>query len=135
MAAIIDIITAAYRKANIIPKTATPSAAQGQIALDDLNRMMWLWEANDINLQWYTQTDTTTTYPCAEYTQQGVIGSLAVILCAGARIPVSPELAVYTDQGMEAITRKAMNKKLRPVDMSHLPAGSGWRDRSNILDG
>lgn len=131
----IEIITAAYRKANIIPKVASPSGAQGQAALDDLNRLMWKLEEDDIHLQWYTQTDTAATFPCAQYTEQGVIGALAIVLCAGARIPVNPELALYADQGMQTITRKAMNKKLLPVDMSHLPHGTGRRERWNIEEG
>ena len=135
MTTIIEIITQSLRKANVIPQTATPSASQAATALGDLNRMMALWEEGDIFLQYYTQTDTADTFPCAEYTEMGVIGSLAIAVCPNYGRAVSAELLAYTEAGMEVIRRKAQNKKMRPVDMSHLPAGSGWRNRSNILDG
>lgn len=131
----IDIITQAFRKANIIAQIANPSAAQSEQGLADLNRMMYMLEQSDIYLQWYTQTDTAATFPCPEYTEQGVIGSLAVAISPNYGREVSVELAKYASDGMAVISRKSINKKIRPVDVSHLPPGSGLRGLGRIFEG
>ena len=136
---LIELITLALRKANIIAQNATPSAGQAAECLAQLNIMFPLWEESDIFLQWYMQTDTAADYPGPDYSQQGVIGHLALSVCGnyGRQPPATlsnPLGTGYADVGMEVIRRKAQNKKLRPVDLTHLPAGSGWRG-GNILTG
>jgi hypothetical protein len=137
---LIELITQALRKVNIIAQNATPSAGQAAECLAQLNIMFPMWEESDIFLQWYTQTDTAADYPGPDYSQQGVIGALAVAIAGnyGRRIP--PELSNplgtgYADVGIEVIRRKAINRKMRPADLTHLPTGSGWRHASNILTG
>ncbi len=131
--AIIDVVTRALRKINVVPEGVTPSAEQGAACLDQLNSMFPAWEESDIFLQWYPQTSTADDFPCPDYCIDGVIGSLAIAMAPAYGVGVSPELASYMDAGMQIIRRKAMNKKLRPVDLSHLPQGRAGR--SDIFNG
>jgi hypothetical protein len=128
----IDIIRLALRKAQIIPLTATPSAGQADEALKDLNTLMNRMEQDGIRLQYFNQTSPADDFPCPEYTHQGVIGMLAMSLCANFGRSVPAELSNgagtgYADVGMQTIMRKAMNDQLPRADMSHLPQGSGRR--------
>lgn len=137
---LIELITQALRKVNIIAQNAAPSAGQAAECLGQLNIMFPMWEESDIFLQWYTQTDTAAEYPGPDYSQQGVIGALAIAIAGnyGRQIPPTlsnPAGTGYADLGMEVIRRKAINKKMRPADLAHLPQGSGFRDRFDIESG
>lgn len=108
--------------------------------LTELNTMMQRWEQDGVLVQYFTQTSTSDDFPCQEYTHQGVIGMLAVAIAPNFGRSVPPELSNplgtgYADVGWQTILRKAMNDSLPTADMSHLPQGSGQRDRFDIEAG
>jgi hypothetical protein len=49
---------------------------------------------------------------------------LAVHLCPFFERPITPDLATLADQGNQRLLRRAINEKLQPVDMTHLPMGT-----------
>jgi hypothetical protein len=128
----IELITQALRKINVIAQIATPTAGQASDALAELNRMMSRWEEENIGLQYYTQSTLSDDFPCADYTHQGVIGSLAAALAANYGRALSPEAVKYMEDGMRTILNKIISKQMRPADMSHLPEGSGRLDYRDI---
>lgn len=133
----IDIITRALRKINVNPEGVTPSAEQTQDSLDEMNSMINRWLEEDVNIQYFSQTEASDPFPCHEYTHQGVIGQLAVAIAGNYGIPVPAELSNplgtgYADVGWQTILRKAMNDNLPRADLSHLPQGSGKRRNFDI---
>jgi hypothetical protein len=132
---LIELITQSLRKINVIGKTAAPTATMGAECLAQLNLMFPMWEEQDVLLQWYTQTDTTADYPGPEYSLQGVIGALAIAMAANYGRQVSIEAAKYADDGWQVIANAQVRRRMRPADVSHLPEGSGFRDRFNIESG
>jgi hypothetical protein len=136
----IDIVRSALRKAQIIPITANPSAAQAAEVLADLNTMMNAWEEDGVRLQYFNQTVLADDFPCPEYTHQGVIGMLAVRIAPNFGRTVPAELSNgagtgYADVGWATILRKAMNDQLPTADLSNLPRGAGrrwWNERDGF---
>jgi hypothetical protein len=127
---IIELITGALRKLNVINEIETPSAEQGAKCLEALNDMMEQWEENDINLQYYPQTTTSATFPCPAYANVGVRAALAIRVAADFGATVSVELAAEYDSGYSTICRKAAIRQLEEARMDHLP---GRHSRHNIL--
>lgn len=123
----IQLIGDALRLINVINEIETPSAEQGATALRVLNQMMEEWEECGIKVQYYAQTSTSVDFPCPAYTESAVTAALAIRLAPFFGASVSPELAAQYDIAYSSLLRKAMNAKLQPVDMSHLPLGEGTR--------
>jgi hypothetical protein len=120
---VLDLITGALRKLNVINEIETPSAEQGAKCLEALNGMMEQWEEDGIRLQYFKQSVTSATFPCPAYTETGVRAALAVRVAADFGATVSTELAAEFDSGMTTITRKAMSAQLDEASLSHLPGG------------
>lgn len=130
----IDVITRALRRINLNPEGVTPTAEQQADCLAELNSMLAKWEEDGIYLQWFAQTSASDDFPLPEYTQQGVIGHLAMRMAPVYSISLTPELVLYAEDGYQTISRKAMNRDLPRSDLSHLPRGAsyGW---GRITDG
>lgn len=131
----IQIITRALRKINVNPEGVTPTAEQTEDCLAELNTMMAKWEEDDVFLQYFAQTSASDTFPCQEYTHQGVIGMLALRVAPNYSVAASQEAIDYARDGWDTILRKAMNKQLPRSDLSHLPHGAAGQLRSSIMDG
>lgn len=131
----IELFTQAYRALNVINENETPSAEQGVQALDLLNQMMEQWEADEIDLQFFEQTDPQADFPCQRYTEKGVIGKLCEALAAHYGFSMTPEALEMSTNGYQTIIRKAVLDKTEPLSMAHLPMGSGHGNSGNILTG
>ncbi len=129
---VLELITGSLRKLNVINEIETPSAEQGAKCLEALNDMLEQWEEDDIKLQYYRQSATSATFPCADYTIAGVRAALAIRVAGDFGATVSTELAAEFDSGMTTIVRKAMNTQLSEASMRHLP---GSYRTFNILTG
>lgn len=119
----IQLIGDALRLVNVINEVETPSAEQGATALRVLNQLMEEWEECGIKVQYYEQTSTSVNFPCPAWTESAVTSALAIRLAPFFGASVSPEVAAQYDMAYSALLRKAMNAKLQPVDMTHLPVG------------
>lgn len=132
----IELITQAFRALNIIDENESPSAEQGVQGLTLLNQMLAQWqEGDDVNIQYFEQTEQQATFPCQKYTEKGVIGKLAEALSAHYGISMTPEAALMSKEGYETIIRKSVSKVTEPLSMAHLPRGRGHGGRGNILTG
>lgn len=129
---ILELITGALRKLNVINEVETPSAEQGAKCLEALNDMLEQWEEDGIKLQYFRQSATSATFPCPDYTIAGVRAALAIRVAGDFGAIVSTELAAEYDSGFSTILRKAMTKALPEASMAHLP---GVYRRFNILTG
>jgi hypothetical protein len=132
----LDLITDAYRDVNAIDETQVPNAEQGQRALRKLNQMLAMWEGADEAVKfssWFPQDDVAATCPIPEYAEAGVTGQLSIALAASLGLTVSAELVASAEAGYAVILRKAVNDKLQPVDMTHLPRGEMNHSGQNIL--
>lgn len=118
---ILELITGALRKLNVINEIETPSAEQGAKCLEALNDMLAQWEEEGIVLQYFRQSVTSATYPCQDYTIVGVRAALAIRVAGDFGATASVELAAEYDSGYSTILRKAMTKELPEASMSHLP--------------
>lgn len=126
----VEVFTAALRKLYVLNEIQTASAEQAAKCLESLNNMMETWlEANDIELGYYAQTmaDLSTNCPVQPYSLKGVIASLAVGVAADFGASVSTELATEYTDGYASICKRAVIKKMRESDMSHLPRNRARR--------
>lgn len=128
----LELITGSLRKLNVINEIETPSAEQGAKCLEALNDMMEQWEEDGIRLQYFKQSATSDTFPCAAYTQVGVRAALAIRVAGDFGATVTTELAAEFDVGFSTILRKAVDHDLGEASMAHLP---GSYRNFNILTG
>jgi len=106
--------------------TATESAD----LLSALNGMMTMWAQDDKDLQWPPQDTLTDTYPLPVWTEEAVIYNLAVRGATLFDLAVPPDVAFIANNGEKFIAKVLINSNLIPLDMKHMPSGSG---RWNIL--
>jgi hypothetical protein len=134
----LELLTDAYRDINIISETASPSAEEGQRGLRKLNQMLAMWEGADEAIKfpsWFPQSTISDPCPIPEYAEAGVTAQLSIALAASFGVSVSAELVAAAESGYAVILRKAVNDKLQPVDMTHLPLGEMRHSGENILTG
>ena len=129
----LDYITAALRDLNIIAETQTASAEQGSHALQVMNDMLEEWTECDIDLGYFAQISTTDICPVPRWAKSGVQSQLAIRLAPTYGATVTAELGKKATDGYQVISRKAINAKLRPLDMSHLPVSDGQYTNASIL--
>lgn len=126
MATNLAIITDALRLLGVIAENETPSAEQGQHALDRMNRMLESWGEEGVDLGWFEQSSTADTIPAPKWAERGVISKLAQDL--QAVYPTNPlQPWVWDDQqnGYGVILKRTVLQQLQGADMSHMPVGSG----------
>lgn len=132
----IELITQSFRALNVIDENESPSAEQGVQGLGLQNQMLAQWqEGDEIDIQYFEQTDLQAEFPCQTYTHKGVIGKLSEALAAHYGFSMTPEAIKLSSDGYQTIIRKAVLKKTEPLSMAHLPMGSGRSCNGNILTG
>lgn len=125
MATNLEIINTALREINVIAETQDASAEQGTTCLQKLNEMLEMWREVDIDFGWYEQGTTTDEAPIPLYAQAGVWSNLAVLCASQYGKTVSAELATVADRTYRFLQSKFQREKLKGVDLSNLPEGSG----------
>lgn len=137
MATNAQFITDSLRELNVIGETETADANQGAYGLRALNRMIEAWTEGDIEIGFFKQSSTSDDITIPEWTEFGVVTSLAVRVASHYGATVSAELAKAQRDGYRVILRKSIVEKTRTADLSHMPLGQGkWRfSRRNILTG
>ena len=131
MATNLDVITAAYRGANIIDERATPSGTQGATGLQLLNDMMSDWEADGVELGYFPQTSVSATIPVEEENLRGIKANLIRAVAADAGFELSSEairIAVLTYARLQKRTTEEVH-----TNFDHMPGGG--HHRYNINNG
>lgn len=117
----LDIITDAYRKANIINDRQVPTATQGAQGLTLLNDMMSDWEEDGIELGYFPQTLLADTIPTETKHDRGIKYNLARGIAGDNGTPVPAEtlrIAELTFARLEKSTTEVIE-----TDFSHIPLG------------
>lgn len=121
MAANIDIIKAAYLKANIINDREVPTARQSESGLELLNDMMSDWQEDGIELGYFPQTLVDDDFPVEDKFFRGVKYNLALAV-AGDNGVVAPEetrrIAGITFDRLAKATTEVVDTKF-----NHMPTG------------
>lgn len=130
----LQLITDALRGLNVIRESQTPNANQQSHCLRQLNQMMSMWESDQINLQYYNQTDPGATCPIPEWAEQGVTNQLAIRIAGDYGADPLASIVKAADDGMQTILRAVIRIKRETSTMQHLPQGSGRR-AYNIITG
>lgn len=121
----ITLITDAYRLANIIDGTESPSAEQGAQGLRWLNDMMLNWERDGIKLDqgWWVQTDLQAEAPLSDANLWGVKFNLACLYCL--TMGIEP-LQTVKEVAMSAYAELAKRSSLyMESDTTFLPLAAG----------
>ena len=137
MTAVLEILDDALREINVIAETDTASPEQGLFALRKMNQMLALWrETKDIDLGYFSLTDTNGDMPTPEWTDLAITTGLAIACASKYGATVSTELATVASSSIGSVQTKLMIEKKRGVDLSYLPIGAGHygRGNSNILN-
>lgn len=134
----LELITDAFRQIGMIDENESPSAEQGQVGLRRLNQLLAAWATPPSSIcfpSWFPQTSLSDTLPIPDYAERAVTAALAIELCAAYQRPVSDAIAVVASNGYQDLLVRHMNQRLRPVDLSHLPAGEAHRHTFDIING
>ena len=129
----LTIIGDALRDINVISEIDTVSPEQGKFGLRKLNQLMEMWKESSLDLQYFAQTATTDTIPIPDWAELAVTHALAILMAPGMSAPISQELFTLADITVNVVKIKLQSEALTPVDLSHLPAGTGRHGRRNIL--
>lgn len=115
-----QIITDALRALRIVAEGEAATANQAEDALVALNRMLDSWTLNDIDLQYFAQTDPSAQCPIPKWAERGVVASLAIELAADYGVVATDALLLRAQGGFLGIANRSIRSKARPADMSHL---------------
>lgn len=129
-----QLIDKALAEINVLTEGDSASAAQSSVMLTQLNQMMAMWSVNDMDLQFPPQDTLGDTAPIPSWAELGVIASLGILAAptfAGG--VVTNVLMDKARLGVGVIQKVLLLAKLKPVDLSYLPAGSGRYSNSNSI--
>jgi hypothetical protein len=130
----LQLIEDALREVNVISEVGSASAEQGKYALRKLNQMMALWrETKDIDIGYFSQTDTSSTLPIPEWTELAVTLGLAIAIASKYGATASTELVATANAAISGVQTRVMVDKKTGVDLSYLPVGSGHYGRGNSI--
>lgn len=122
----VEVIYDALFLLGVVAEGQTVSAEQGTKGLRALNQLIERWTEDDIELGYFAQTSTTDDCPIPAWAEQGVTSKLAQRLMADYPSSQLPAWVMNDEEnGFATILRKAMAAALKPVDMRHMPVGSG----------
>lgn len=123
MTTALDMITDAFRIANVIDENETPSAEQGVAALRTLNQMVAQWIADGLGIPWHTIADLADDLPIDIKDERALKYALADELAGEYGLELLPKA-----QRTAAETKAALSKRYRKmIEMSldHLPLEAG----------
>lgn len=121
MATNLDVITEAFRKANITNQRETLSAAQSTAGLELLNDMMSDWEEDGIELGYFPQTSLAGIIPVQDKFLRGIKYNLARAVAGDNGADVSAEVGRIASLTLGRL-EKATTEEFA-TDFSHMPTG------------
>jgi hypothetical protein len=104
--AAIDMITRAYRLANVINANEVPDAEQGVTGLEALNDMMTQWDGDGIKLGWTVVGGQADTLPLQRQDYRAVRFNLAVELAGEFGIDPLPRVAKIASETYVALAKR-----------------------------
>lgn len=122
-----QLIEDALGALGVLGEGESASDTQGALALRLLNAMLATWQEDGIELQYFEQPDLSANCPIPPWAVSGVRDSLAIYMAADFGAPVAEALVARAKSGVETITRHAVQAKMKPADMSHMPQGEAYR--------
>jgi hypothetical protein len=131
--AAIEMITDAYRTANVIDENETPSAEQGVVGLRVLNQMMGQWDRDGIKLGWQVVDEQADTLPLQFQDERCVKFNLAVELSGEFGIEALPRVQKIANDTYDALA-KAHRLQVE-CKLDHLPAEDASYFRGSIETG
>jgi hypothetical protein len=120
-----EVMTAALRKLNVIAQGQSINGEQGLILLPIMNDMIEEWTEREVEFGYFAQSDATETCPIPKWAEKAVKANLAVACASSFSAPIPPDVAIEANETFKVIQRKCIEEKLKQLDMSHLPIGSG----------
>ncbi len=127
-----DAINRALSKLSIIEAGDSASATDSALGLTALNEMMAEWKERDMDFNWFAQDTLTADLPVPAWAVKGIVSNLAMYLTTDYRVPLTRELAAEATAGLNTIATSLMNLRLRGVDLTYMPLGSGRYTRYQI---
>jgi hypothetical protein len=114
----------------VLQETEVMTAEHG---LRTLNDLMADWEQDGIDLQYFEQSSLPEDAPIPNHAVMAVKYYLAMALAPFYAKPVPPEFLSIGAEKYARLRRDAVKQYVRPTDLSHLPDGSGWGARYDIM--
>lgn len=120
----LDVITDAYRLANIIKERSVPTATQAQDGLTLQNDMLSDWEEDGIELGYYP-LPLSSDIPVEDKYLRGIKYNLSRSISASKGLDPIPEVARIASLTLDRLT-KATIEEIN-TDFSHIPTGNNGR--------
>lgn len=130
----IEMLTDAYRAANIIDENGVPSAEQGVTGLRILNQMMGQWDRDGIRLGWTIVASQSDTLPLDMQDERAVKYNLAVELAGDFGIEPPPRVERIAGETYAALCKAHRLKVECSLEMLPAPDAWGW-SRGSIEKG
>jgi hypothetical protein len=86
-----------------------------------MNDMLLEWDANDIDVGYYVQTDINVESPVYSDAMQAVKYNLALALANYYGVEPRPSVYLIADRGYKRLLRDSQIAKVKEADMTHLP--------------
>lgn len=119
----------------VLDEIQSVSAEQGAIGLSVMNDMLLEWDADQIDVGYYPQTDINAESPVYPDAQSAVKHNLAIYLASYYGLEPKLPVVMIADRGYKRLLRDSINAKLEEADLTGVPMGEGFRVRTNILEG
>lgn len=127
-----EFVEKSLRLIGVLQEGETPSAEQGEDALETMNDLFMEWDADGIDIGFFPQTDLTADNPIYTDAMQTAKYNLAMALAGEYRIEPPSTVIIIASKGYNRLLRDSINGQMKEAEMDHLP---GVPSRSNILDG
>jgi hypothetical protein len=131
----LQIVTSALRMLAVLDATETPSAEDGALGLEQLNDLMALLAADNIDLGFPAQDSLADDFPLDDTVAAQVKPLLAAKLHAfypSASPP--PSLSGQAALAVSQLRRAAVLENIEEADLRHVPLGEWNRGGSDIIN-
>lgn len=132
----VDLIRDSLSLIKVLRVGASAEIEHSALGLRKLNALLAEWEANGVNLQYYSQTidQLGNTCPIPDDAQLAVTYYLGFALAPHYGKEIDPAMMALGQKYYDRLTRESVNEKLKEARLN-LPRGEGQSCVSTILDG
>lgn len=127
-----SIVSEALSIIGVLDEIQSLSAEQGVNGLSVMNDMLLQWDADEIDVGYYPQTDINAESPVYSDALAAVKYNLAIYLSSYYGLQPNSAVAMIADRGYKRLLRDAIVAKMKEADLSHLP---GVRSSFDITSG
>ena len=130
-----SVIKEALSILGVLDEIQSVSAEQGENGLSVMNDMLLEWDADQIDVGYYPQTDINAESPIYPDALAAVKHNLAIYLASYYGLEPKGPVLMIADRGYKRLLRDAMNAKIQEANMQGVPLGEAFITRNNILSG